>query len=260
MRKKNFILIGISIILQFIMAMVPFIGIGQHIEVVSLPITLLISLFLMMIGLKGLYKETHYQEFNNGAILSIVGIIAVFLFTLFSPLIIGGKYVGIFEFYSIALKNPQNEALLLSLTQKFMKSYGTFFLTSTVAVFFFGYALKSFGNGIQYQNVDKEHTNKLRKATKKFAVSNFLLMLLFTIMLFVLGNVFTFIKENVDASGELSNSAVIELLLLFGSIYLIIIPLLIFITIIYYINIVKSLILIFSTPKKIINNDEVINN
>ena len=112
MKKKNFIIIGISIILQFVMFMFPFIGIGDQVEIVSLPITLLISLFLMKAGLKGLYKETHYQEFNNGAILFVVGIIAIFLFTLFSPLIIGGNYVGIFEFYYTAFTNPENEVIL----------------------------------------------------------------------------------------------------------------------------------------------------
>lgn len=40
--------------------------------------------------------------------------------------------------------------------------------------------------------------------------------------------------------------------------FMVLIPLLIFSSVMYYINIVKSLILVFSTPKKIINNTDVI--
>lgn len=258
MKKKNFILIGISIILQFVMFMFPFIGIGDQVEVVSLPITLLISLFLMKAGLKGLYKETHYQEFNNGAILSVVGIIAIFLFTLFSPLIIGGNYVGIFEFYYTAFTNPENEVILMRLLLKFLKSYGCFFLTCTIAVFFFGYALKSFANGIAYQNIDKEHSKKLTKATKRFGLTNFFLMLILTITFFIFANVFKVIFENTNAYGELNNAATGQVLLSFGFMFMVLIPLLIINSVMYYINIIKSLILVFSTPKKIINNVDVI--
>ncbi len=40
--------------------------------------------------------------------------------------------------------------------------------------------------------------------------------------------------------------------------FMVLIPLLIFNSVMYYINIIKSLILVFSTPKKIINNAYVI--
>jgi hypothetical protein len=83
-------------------------------------------------------------------------------------------------------------------------------------------------------------------------------MLILTITFFIFANVFKVIFENTNAYGELNNAATGQVLLSFGFMFMVLIPLLIINSVMYYINIIKSLILVFSTPKKIINNTDVI--
>lgn len=258
MKKKNFILIAISIILQCIPIMIPFIGFGEKVELVSLPATLLVSLLLLYFGLKGLYKDTNYSEFNSGAVLAIVGLFALVIGTMISPLIVGGNYVGIIEFYSVVFNNVDNDGVVIYTMLNFIKSFGAFFLMTAVSACFYGYALARFATGIKYQKIDKEHTKKLSRSVKQFGLYNFLSFALLTGFFFIMHSMLKLIFINMDAQGNVSDALTGQLLTYLVLIYFVLMPVLIWISVTYIINLIKSLIFVFSTPKKIQESIEVI--
>ena len=265
MRKRHFILIGISVILLAIGSYTPFIGIGENgINITNIPLSIFLSLFMFLIGLKGLYKDTKKYDFKNGFILSIVGLCVILLVTLFSPLIAGGEFIGPFKYLSLVVEAENSEYLLFVYTNQFFKSFRAIFIVTLLGLIFYTIAASKFVNGIRYLSVDRDHKNNLKKAFKKFNIVNILLIILAIIMMTIFIRMFELISF-YSYSGYLLPLQGIELILYLLLLYLVILPGSMVLSVFYYINLIKSIIYIFKTPSHFIEeksdvielNDEV---
>lgn len=252
MNKKNYILIGVSLLLQLVNITVPFIGFGKSgICETTLPASMIVSTLLLMLALKGLYKETNIREFHTGFIMSIIGICILGLGTIISPLFSGGEFLGPYKYISLIFENQPNEDLLFLFTVRFFKSFRSQFIVMAIAAYFYAFGLFKFVNGLREINIDREHKNKLNKSVKTFAVVNLILFIISVLIFTIFIDFFKTIYFQSVAS-SIDNTTSAKLIMLFLVLYLVILPAAIVVSVFYYVNIVKSIICVFKAPSKYI--------
>lgn len=257
MKKKNFILIGLSILVLLISVMLPFIGFGHDgFTFTNLPANLLVSFLLLFIGLKGLYKDTNNQDFYTGSIMCIVGMCVLVIGTIISPLITH-HYISLFKYYKAFLENIDNEYIFLKNSLYLFNSFGIFFIVYLVAFYFYGFAAFRFANGIKNQSVILEHKNNLNKKIKTFIITNIILFALSAITMFIFKELIETLMPYIHAN-TIPDAAIAKLMLLLVVIYAVICPCLIVVSILYYINIIKSIILVFKTPNMLEQKEEFV--
>ena len=256
MKKKNFILIGLSILLLLISIMMPFIGFNKNgIVLTNFPLNLLGSFILMFLGLKGLYKDTNNHDFYIGSVMCIVGIVVSIVGTLVSPLIIK-NYTNIYKFYEILYKMQDSEdvSLFFFYFGKLFESFGIFFVVYIISFYFYGFAAFRFISGIKRQNIVVEHKVKLNKVVKTFIITNMILFIISAITMYFFKDFFMDFAPYVNSS-ELPDAVAAKLGLKFEGLYLGILPCLIVASIFYYINVIKSLIFVFKTPNNFVKEE-----
>ncbi len=252
MNKKNYILIGVSLLLQLVNITVPFIGFEKSgICETMLPASMLISTLLLMFALKGLYKETNSREFHTGFIMSMIGVCILGLGTIVSPVFLGEKFIGPYKYLSLMLEHQTKEELLFIFTIRFFKSFRLQFIIMAIAAFFYAFGLFKFVNGLRIVNIDRKHKNIIKKSVKTFAVVNLILLIISVLIFTIFINFFkTIYMESVVES--IDNAASVKLIVLFLVLYLVILPVAIVLSVFYYVNIIKSIIYVFKTPSNYI--------
>ena len=250
MSKKYFVLIGISILLQLIGIMAPFIGVGRDvINITNIPLSNLASLILLMIGLKGLYKDTKNQDFYNGSILAVVGICVIFAGTLVSPMFAGGTFIGPFKYVYKIIENQNDDNLILILTSQFLKSFRALFIVIALGVIFYAISLLKFVKGLISQNIFENHKKRIKKSIRTFAILNVILIVLSIItMTFFIKMVDIIILSNRNMTEDMAFEWLGYLFLAYFGSLLAIAP-----AVFYYINIIKSVVFVFKTPSNFIN-------
>lgn len=257
MTKKNFIFIGLSILILLISVMMPFIGFSSDgVNITNLPVNLLVSFLLLFIGLKGLYKDTNNQDFYTGSIMCIVGMCVLVIGTIISPLITK-HYIGVFKYYKSFLENLDNEYIFFRNSIYLFNSFGIFFIVYLVSFYFYGFAAFRFVNGMKNQNIKVEHKNNLNKKIKTFIITNMILLVLSAITMFILKELMETLMPYLNSNIE-SDEVIAKLMLLMVVIYALICPCMIVASVFYYINIIKSIILVFKTPSMIEQKDEFV--
>lgn len=257
MKKKNFTLIGLSILLLLISVMMPFIGFNQNEFIATnFPLNLLASFLLLLIGLKGLYKDTNNHDFYIGSIMCIVGMCVLVAGTLVSPLIVK-NYTNMYNFYETLFKvlNTEDVRLLFVYCGNLFESFGIFFIVYIIAFYFYGFAAFRFVSGVKRQNIVMEHKNKLNKSVKTFVIANMILFAISTVSMYIFKEFFTSLVPYVNSS-TLPDTVALKMGLTFAVLYLIVLPCLVVASVFYYINIIKSIILVFKTPNQIEQKEE----
>lgn len=257
MTKKNFIFIGLSILVLLISVMVPFIGFGSGgVNMTNLPVNLLVSFLLLFIGLKGLYKDTNNKDFYTGSIMCIVGMCVLVIGTIISPLITK-HYIGVFKFYKTFIENLDNEYIFFKNCLYLFNSFGIFFIVYLVSFYFYGFATFRFANGIKNQNIKVEHKNNLNKKIKTFIITNMILFAICAITMFVLKELMETLMPYLHTN-TVPDEVLAKLMLLMVVLYALICPCIIVVSVFYYINIIKSIILVFKTPSMLEQKEEFI--
>ncbi|MBE6130466.1 MAG: hypothetical protein E7183_01985 [Erysipelotrichaceae bacterium] len=257
MTKKNFIFIGLSIIAILISIMMPFMGFGSDgFTITYLPINLVVSFILLFIGLKGLYKDTNNQDFYTGSIMSIVGMCILVIGTIISPLFTK-NYMGILNYYKVLFENIDNEYLFIKNGGYLFETFGIFFTICFVSFYFYGFAAFKFLSGIKNQNIIVEHKNDLNKKIKTFIIANMILYAICAITMFLYKEVAQTLLPYMYKN-TMPDEVIAKLMLLLIVTCVIMFPALIVVSVFYFINIIKSIILVFKTPSQIEQKDEVI--
>lgn len=252
MNKKNYILVGVSLLLQIIGLTVPFFGFGEDgLCTTELPISILVSLILLMQALKGLFNETDKKEFFNGFKFSVIGIFLIVVCTILSPVIAGGTLLSPGKYLSLVFESQDNEYLLYVYTSQFFKSLLALLVIVILGMIFYAIAINKFTSGVCTLNVETEHKNKLRKVTKTFSIVNVINMILLAIVILAFISFFEIIFKNAG-SETLNDSDTTKLVVIFALLYLVLLPGVIVNSIFYYVNFVKSVIYMFKTPSKFI--------
>lgn len=254
MRKFNFTLIGVSIVLQLTGFIFPVIGIGtKGLDITIIPLSLVASLLLLMFGLRGLYQDTRNQNFYSGIILSIVGMGLIIAGTIFSPIITGGRFFRTIEWILMISKGEfADEELFSFFIVDLCKSVRTLYIVMTLGSLFYSISLIKFISGLLLQNVDHLHLYNMRRTIKIFAVSSFILILIATIIIIMFTDVMKIASLPYDniMEEDLLRAYIYRLIF-----FIILVPAAIVFLIFYFINIIKSIKLVFKTPKKFIKSN-----
>ncbi len=245
MRKKNFVLLAISIIVGLVALIVPFIGIGDGVEIVTLPVTTLLSSILSLIAFNNLYKETNNSYFHTAKVHSICSICAILIITIISPIICGGQYIGIIEFFAKVVEASDNDNLILSLYSNFLMSYVSLFLINFVGRLFYSFSIISFIKGMKTEKVNLTHLNKMKSSLTTFCTINWIIMGITTLMLFLAAKAFS--EELINQTDEFAKYFIILYLLMI----FVCLPALVALTPAYTINTVKSIFYLFRTSVQI---------
>lgn len=260
MRKKYYVLIGVSILLQILGITMPFIGFGDDgICITQLPLSIFVSLLLLMLGLKGLYKDVKKDVFYNGFVLSVVGICVLIIATIISPVFAGGTLLTPTKYMSLIIENSTHENLLFIYTSQFLKSMFALLIVVMFGMLFYAIAINKFATGLRTLNIDNDHKSQLKKAIRKFSICNIINIALASLVILMIVSMFKIFYKYVGVDSMLYDDS-IKLVLILLSLYLVLLPATIVTSIFYYINFIKSIILVFKTPKKFIIEEEKIDN
>ena len=250
MTKKNFIFIGFSILALLISVMIPFLGFGKNgFAITNLPINLLVSFLFLFIGLKGLYKDTNNQDFYTGSIMCIVGMCVLVIGTIISPLFTN-NYMGMFNYYKKFLENIDNEYIFFKNSCYLFETFSIFFCICIVSFYFYGFAAFKFVSGIKNQNITLEHKNDLNKKIKTFIISNIILYIICALLMYLLKELMHVLIPYLN-SNTIPETIILKLMLMLIILYVVLFPGLIVSSILYIVNIIKSIILVFKTPGQI---------
>ena len=256
MKKKNFILVGLSIILQAIAITIPFIGIGKEgIYMSIMPISTIVSLFILMIALKNLYKETKIQSYHQGIIFSGVGICLLIIATLLSPLLASDEYISPYKYVTLLIEQEFNEIFLMIYTIQFFSSIVMLFNIVLLGMFIYAIAINKFANGSMDLNIEPTHKINLKKSINKFSIINFLIMLLSFVMIYIM-------KEFLEillrfGSATLPDKIAATVIIYWALMFFIVLPGLMVLSVFYYINFIKSIIYTFKTSSKFLQEEKI---
>lgn len=253
MKKRSFILIGISLLIQLTGITIPFFGVNSKgFETSSISLSLLCSFILLMIALKGIYKDTKNESFYKGYVMSIVAICVFVCGTIIAPIIAGESFCGPFEYILKVLnleylETSQNTEYLAYTLVIFLNSFKAIFIISTISVIFYTISIFNFLKGLKSVSIETLHENKLNKTLKKFMILNILLYAAAVIVIVFFAGMFSVLIHEYPTDSE-----VISLILYFIGLYVLVLPGTVVLSVFFYINLIKSVILIFKTPGKFI--------
>ena len=256
MKKRAFILIAISLIVQFTGIMLPFIGLSKNgFIVTTLPFSYLVSLILLICSLISLTKEYRNFEFNKSIKFFIITILVLIVGTVVSPYLVKDEYCNIFKYIILSMDEGlvNDEEYVLNLTYNFFDSYRAVFIIYLLSSIFYMAGIFKLTSGTRMLNLSREHNKNLKQNFRRFTIVNTLLLTVTVVLLTLLIGMFKLSSKEV-----LDYFEAIGLLIYLVLMFLVICPLAIVLSVFFYIYMIKSIILLFKTPSKFIEeNTEV---
>lgn len=256
MKKKNFILIGIAILVSLFSTFIPFIGFGEAgFQITSLPLGFAVSILLIIFATSGLYKDTNIQEFFTAKVMAIISFCVIVIGTIISPFFSKVTYLSIFEYFETIINAAQYEdaRAILVYFRNILTCFAIQFICSAIASFFMIYSFSNIASGICSFNIESTYKINLKRNFKQFAITTFINFTLVAIMMFLLSSFYKILIPLTN-SDVFPAEDVIPMLLIFFVLFFVIMPAGIINVVFYYISLIKSTIYAFKAPSKIMND------
>lgn len=254
MNKKYIKFIGISIIVSIFGLAIPFIGFGKTgFQTTSLPASLIIAMILLLMGATGLYNDTKNNDFYVAKVMAIIGICITAVCVIISPLFSSVTYFSPIDYIQTILEAASREdaVALFKYMMEMFKGYTALFVIVTIGGYFYAFSIFRISSGLLTFNLEQQHKRNLQKNLKQFAVTSCVNTALLALMLFVYTSIFTVLLPYFN-SDYMPDQVAFKIIGLFLVLFIIILPLMIVVSIFYIIGLIKSIIYVFKTPKKLI--------
>lgn len=254
MNKKYIKFIGISIIISIFGLSIPFLGFNDSgFQTTSLPATFIVAMILLLIGANGLYKDTRNNDFYVAKVMAIIGICVTLVCVMISPLFSDVTYFSPIEYIQSVLDmaSRQDELALFRYMLEMFKGYAALFIIVTIGNYFYAFSIFRITSGLLTLNLESDHKYKLKKSLKQFAITNCINTALLSVMMLTFVSFFKTLLPYlyVDYSPDEAAFKVIGVFLL---LFFIILPAMVVVSIFYIIGLIKSLVYVFNTPRKLI--------